>query len=261
VCSWQLDNDLRCLGFERAADQAKDQGGWDPKTRTDTSTPGQRDGLTLAHGAQLQHCARDTVTIFELTDYFRTTHGRKCQLVEAYAYVFGKALDAHNAAADAQMTMELYNWWIKQGRPECGAIGGGTIVPARMCNIDVKWFKVEARNFQPPGERMGHLWFWIRQTTVHKELARESGKLGPGSAPFTLRFRSEPERAAYLSTLRQKIEKAQRQASGGGGGGSGGGGQVRWEEAALQPAAVIRHNRDALIKCGAFDLLVSDEIR
>ena len=151
---WQLDSDLRCLGFERAADQAKDQGGWDPETRTDSSTPGQREGLSLAHGSRLQHSTHDTVTIFELTDYFRTTRGRKCQLVEAYQFIFGKVLDAHNAAADAQMTMELYNWWIKQGRPERGAIGGGTIQPARNCCIDVKWYKV--RHPLPPRANRRH---------------------------------------------------------------------------------------------------------
>lgn len=151
---WQLDNDLRCLGFERAADQAKDKGGWDPDTRTDSSTPGQRERLSLAHGSRLQHCTQDTVTIFELTDYFRTTRGRKCQLVEAYQFIFGKVLDAHNAAADAQMTMELYNWWIKQGRPERGAIGGGTIQPARNCCIDVKWYKV--RHTVPPRANRRH---------------------------------------------------------------------------------------------------------
>ena len=253
---WQLDSDLRCLGFERAADQAKDTGGWDPKSRTDSSTPGQREGLSLAHGAQLQHCARDTVTIFELTDYFRTTNGRKCQLVEAYQYIFGKALDAHNAAADAQMTMELYNWWIKQGRPARGALGGGTIQPARNCAIDVKWYKVEARAFSPPGERMSHLWHFIRQTTVHREMARESGKVGPGTAPFTLRFRSEPERAAYLNTLRQKIA-AKAAAAGGQPPGVG----LRWEEPRGGGSGPGHAAGEVLVRCGAFELLVSDEAR
>ena len=32
-------------------------------------------------------------------------------------------------------------------------------------------------------------------------LARGSGKLGPGTGHFTLRFRSEAERAAYLTTV------------------------------------------------------------
>jgi len=38
--------------------------------------------------------------------------------------IFGKTLDAHNAAADAQMTMELYNYWRKQGSPPRGTVTG-----------------------------------------------------------------------------------------------------------------------------------------
>ena len=255
---WQLDNDLRCLGFERAADQAKDRGGWDPEARTDSAAPGQREGLSLAHGSQLQYCSQDTVTIFELTDYFRTARGRKCQLVEAYQFIFGKVLDAHNAAADAQMTMELYNWWLKQGRPARGAIGGGTIQPADNCCIDARWYKVEARAFSPPTERMAYLWSFIRQTTVHKELARESGKLGPGTTPFTLRFRSEAERAAYLNTLRLKLD-----AKGGSrtacAAGAAGHIQVGWEEERVEGSEA--NGDSVLIRCGAFELLVSDETR
>jgi hypothetical protein len=155
-----------------------------------------------------------------------------------YQHIFGKVLDAHNAAADAQMTMELYNWWIKQGRPARGALGGGTIQPARNCAIGVKWYNVEAR-------------------AVHKEMARESGKGGHGTAPFTLRFRSEPERAAYLHTLRQKIARQAATSAGDGSGGGDGGGGLRWDVAAAGWDAA----GELLIRCGSFELLVSDEAR
>jgi hypothetical protein len=174
-----------------------------------------------------------------------------------YQHIFGKVLDAHNAAADAQMTMELYNWWIKQGRPARGALGGGTIQPARNCAIGVKWYNVDARAFSPPDERMSHLWHFIRQTTVHKEMARESGKGGHGTAPFTLRFRSEPERAAYLHTLRQKIARQAATSAGDGSGGGDGGGGLRWDVAAAGWDAA----GELLIRCGSFELLVSDEAR
>ena len=117
--------------------------------------------------------------------------------------------------------------------------------------------QVEARAFLPPTERMTYLWTFVRQTTVHKELARESGKLGPGTAPFTLRFRSEPERAAYLNTVRLKLESKSASLAAGTNSTHV---QLSWEtEERVVNLESAYHS--TLIRCGAFELLVSDETR
>ena len=105
---------------------------------------------------------------------------------------------------------------------------------------------------------MAYLWSFVRQTTVHKEMGRESGKLGPGTAPFTLRFRSEAERAAYLNTLRKKLE-SKASNPGAHTGGTAGQVQPAWEQERVVGSSGA--DDGLLIKCGAFELFVSDETR
>ena len=105
---------------------------------------------------------------------------------------------------------------------------------------------------------MVYLWSFVRQTTVHKEMARESGKLGSGTAPFTLRFRLEAERAAYLNTLRLKLESTAAR-PGARNGGIAGQIQLAWEQERVVGSSGA--DDGLLIRCGAFELFVSDETR
>ena len=54
---------------------------------------------------ECEHC----IVVF--SEQFVTTNGNKCQLGEAYEYIFQRPAVAHDACDDAKMTMELYHHW------------------------------------------------------------------------------------------------------------------------------------------------------
>jgi len=92
LIGWQLEGDLGALGFVEAQRRAQDNLNPD-------RTLGQRKDLQLGNNA--------TATIRELTDFYRTSGGQKCQLGECYKFIFGRSMNAHNAGDDAKMTMEF----------------------------------------------------------------------------------------------------------------------------------------------------------
>lgn len=62
----------------------------------------------------------------------------------------GRNQEAHNAAVDARMTMELYNLWKRTGEPE------------QPLGLNLSFYVVNFHSFKPSRSRQSTLWSLLR---------------------------------------------------------------------------------------------------
>ena len=173
VVGWELQSDLSALGFTEASALAKDEENFPPYGRR-TRLP--------------QLC-----DICELTDYYRTAINRnKCQLSEAYNFVFGRQLSAHDAGDDAQMTMELYKHWCDLGNP--------LHIP-----IPLKFYNVTVHRFDNAGHRAQCLWTFLRPVDSAGRLFKGMKERDDGTT-FKLRFRQKEHQIDYVRFVAERIQ-------------------------------------------------------
>ena len=183
LVGWQLQSDLKAMGFEAAAAEMDS---------VDDSHPfGRREDLPFDI-ARVEPTG-NAVTVTELTDIFRTANKcKKLQLGEAYRHVFGRELVAHNAGDDALMTMELYNhWWKMQPRPD-------------RIPIALQFYVVNAHSFMPSDQRKEHLWDFLRLVRGERDVLTEQDMQDRNAYKF--KFRLEQEREAFLGEVRNRIQ-------------------------------------------------------
>jgi hypothetical protein len=175
LVGWQIENDLRGLKLE--------------------------DVLASAPPEQ----------IIDLSDEFKTGNGNKCQLSEAYREIFGRQGTAHDACADARMTMELYNWWLAHNMQP---------TPLQLCWYYVKWHSWHPVPV-PPGGSTGSgagaasaagvddnyeafRWKVLRPERSDRSTCIEETD-DARRREFVIKFRSDSERVAYWNLVKRRL--------------------------------------------------------
>jgi hypothetical protein len=175
LVGWELQSDLKALGFLEAAAVA-----------TDVATFPPYGGRRVPLGPMIAGAPTAVADVCDLTDVYRTTNGHKCKLSEAYKEVTGRMLEAHDAGDDAMMTMELYKHWLTAGKPA-------------KITMNLSFFVVNVHNFQ--GDRAAHLWNFLRPRRADRDVVIDEDD----GCKYKLKFRLEAERDAYLQQVRRAI--------------------------------------------------------
>jgi len=127
-----------------------------------------------------------------LTDYYRTDINRnKCQLSEAYNFIFARRLSAHDAGDDAQMTMELYKHWCDLGKP--------SHIP-----VPLKFYTVTVHRFDNASHRAQHLWDFLRPVDTTGQRFEGMRETDDGTK-LKLRFRQKEHVDDYLNAVKERI--------------------------------------------------------
>ncbi|CAN0175982.1 unnamed protein product [Ectocarpus sp. 4 AP-2014] len=218
VVGWELHNDLDVLGFEKAASQIRsgerealptERAPIDGSRVSFKTAPGNGSNTSSSSTARSRavespdaaaRVGRQRMRVVEVTDLFRTMNGLKCTLQEAYAHCFDRMEEgAHNAAADARMTMELFNLWRRTGEPR------------EPLGLSLSFFLVNFHSFKPSRSRQASLGMLRPDGDgaggigrgIHGALEKDSG-----SNTYKLKFRSREGREAYLHCLERKMSAA-----------------------------------------------------
>lgn len=152
--------------------------------------------------------------IEDMSEQFMTTNGNKCQLSEAYQYIFQRPAVAHDACDDAKMTMELWHHWRRSGK--------------RQCFLPLQWYQVkwQCSGSSPAEDFASFRWNILRpeksdrstcieekQSDVPVPMDRRASAgedfgvfgLEHSCYVYQLRFRQNDERTRYFNLVKQRM--------------------------------------------------------